>query len=300
MVRDAAARRGIASPAGLLDEACWRQAWRAEAGRRAGAISAAVQGAQAARALAPPSAGWPLAEVRDPFALEVHRPVQPEDAPGGLPELPGVRAARARPGAGPGGAGGRRRAQRDRGAGRRVIHGKTRACWEALHLLRNQDAPWRLWHPIDPTRPDAALAELPGIGPRTVVWLNEAQFYLDTVEADPGERVAAGLRELLRHPARAPVLVLASMWPQIWDTLTACPLGGGADPHAQARELLAGHDIPVPTAFTAEQMGQLSRAGDARLVLAAEAAGTGRWPSSWPGRRSCWPGTATPRPPPGR
>ena len=275
MVRDAAARRGIASPAGLLDEACWRQAWRAEAGRRAGAISAAVQGAQAARALAPPSAGWPLAEVRDPFALEVHRPVQPEDAPGGLPELPAyvprghdqvlaqvVRAA----------AGGR--------SGIAVLvggssTGKTRACWEALHLLRNQDAPWRLWHPIDPTRPDAALAELPGIGPRTVVWLNEAQFYLDTVEADPGERVAAGLRELLRHPARAPVLVLASMWPQYWDTLTACPLGGGADPHAQARELLAGHDIPVPTAFTAEQMGQLSRAGDARLVLAAEAAADG-------------------------
>ena len=36
--------------------------------------------------------------------------------------------------------------------------GKTRACWEALGLLRDQDPPWRLWHPIDPSRPDAALA----------------------------------------------------------------------------------------------------------------------------------------------
>ena len=78
--------------------------------------------------------------------------------------------------------------------------GKTRACWEALAPLRDQDPPWRLWHPITP--PDAALRELAGIGPRTVVWLNEAQFYLDSAEAGLGERVAAALRELLRNPAR--------------------------------------------------------------------------------------------------
>ena len=36
----------------------------------------------------PAAAGRLLAEVRDPFALEVHRPVLPEDAPSGLPELP--------------------------------------------------------------------------------------------------------------------------------------------------------------------------------------------------------------------
>ena len=83
-------------------------------------------------------AGWPLAEVTDPFALEVHRPVQPEDPQPGLPELPAyvprehdqllaqvVRAA----------AGGR--------SGIAVLvggssTGKTRACWEALGLLRDQ------------------------------------------------------------------------------------------------------------------------------------------------------------------
>ena len=102
--------------------------------------------------------------------------------------------------------------------------GKTRACWEALALLRNQDPLWRLWHPIDPSRPDAALRELPGIGPRTVVWLNEAQFYLDPADAGLGERVAAGLRELLRDPGRAPVLVLATVWPRFWDALTTRPL----------------------------------------------------------------------------
>ena len=219
-------------------------------------------------------AGRPLEEVTDPFVLEVHRPVQPEDAPPGLPVLPPyvprehdqalgqvVRAA----------AGGR--------SGIAVLVGgssvgKTRACWEALGLLRDQDPPWRLWHPIDPSRPDAALAELPGIGPRTVVWLNEAQFYLDPADAGLGERVAAGLRELLRDPGRAPVLVLATLWPRFWDTLTARPVGG-EDRHAQARELLAGHDITVPAAFTPAQMVQLARSGDARLALAARSAPDG-------------------------
>jgi hypothetical protein len=132
-----------------------------------------------------------------------------------------------------------------------------------------------VWHPIDPSHPDAALAELPGIGSRTVVWLNEAQFYLQVADGGRGERVAAGLRELLRDPARAPVLVLATLWPQYWDMLTARP-PGSADPHAQARELLVGHDIAVPAAFTPAQAAQLSQVGDARLVLAARLAADGQ------------------------
>jgi hypothetical protein len=62
---------------------------------------------------------------------------------------------------------------------------------------------------VAPDRPfpaGAALRELPLTGPRTVVWLNEAQFYLGTPPGDSGEQVAAGLRELLRYPARAPML----------------------------------------------------------------------------------------------
>ena len=107
------------------------------------------------------------------------------------------------------------------------------------------------------------------------MWLNEAQFYLDVPEAGLGERVAAGLRELLRDPVRAPVLVLATLWPRFWDTLTARP-DGNDDPHAQARELLAGHDITVPAAFTPAQVAGLSRAGDARLALAARSATDGQ------------------------
>ena len=216
-------------------------------------------------------AGWLLDEVTDPFALEVHRPVQLDEEHAGLLDLPpyllrehdaalaGMVTAAAQ--------------------GRSQIAvlvggsstGKTRACWEALDLLRDQPGPWRLWHPIDPTRPDAALRDLPGIGPRTVVWLNEAQFYLDPAEGGLGEQAAAGLRELLRNPGRGPVLVLATLWPQFWDTLTARPPGGD-DRHAQARDLLAGHDIAVPAALTPAQVRQLADTEDPRLALAATAA----------------------------
>ncbi|HLK79828.1 MAG TPA: hypothetical protein VKU77_40020, partial [Streptosporangiaceae bacterium] len=220
------------------------------------------------------AAGRPLTEVTDPFVLEVHRPVQPEDAPPGLPVLPPYvpREHDQMLGRVVGAAAGGRSGIAALVGGSSV--GKTRACWEALVLLRDQDPPWRLWHPIDPSRPDAALRELPGIEPRTVVWLNEAQFYLDA-EAGLGERVAAGLRELLRDPARAPVLVLATVWPRFWDTLTARPFGE-EDPHAQARELLAGHDIPVPATFTETQLQQLSQAADQRLAQAATAAQDGQ------------------------
>ena len=226
--------------------------------------------------------GWPLGEVTDPFALEVHRPVQPDDPQPGLPALPAYvpREHDAELG----------RVVRAAAEGRSGIAvlvggsstGKTRACWEALQLLRDRPGQWRLWHPIDPSRPDAALRELPGIGPRTVVWLNEAQFYLDVADGGLGERVAAGLRELLRDPARAPVLVLATLWPQFWDGLTARP-AGGADPHAQARELLAGHDITVPAAFTAAQLQRLG-AGGGRAAGPGRRRGAGRAGHPVPGR----------------
>jgi hypothetical protein len=234
-------------------------------------------GGLAAGALGAPLAGRLLAEVTDPFDLEVHRPVQVDDPLPGLPVLPKyvprehdhklaevVRAA-----------------AEDGASGVAVLvggssTGKTRACWEALRLLRERLEMWRLWHPIDPSRPEAALRELPSIGPRTVIWLNEAQFYLDVVVGGLGERVAAGLRELLRDSARAPVLVLATVWPEFWHRLIAQPAAGPDDPHAHARELLAGRDITVPTAFTAAQLRGLGAAGDPRLVLAARAAEDGR------------------------
>ncbi|WP_411153055.1 hypothetical protein [Streptomyces sp. A30] len=147
--------------------------------------------------------------------------------------------------------------------------GKTRALWEAVRPLTGKGA-WRLWHPIYPTRPDAVLAELDDVAPHTVVWLNEAQNYL---RADSGgEQVAAGLRSLLNDPARAPVLVLATLWSPHWDALTT----RGA--HAQAAELLDGHKIDVPEAFTSADLAAVAHTAgtDPRLAEAAECARDGQ------------------------
>ena len=65
------------------------------------------------------------------------------------------------------------------------------------------------------------------------------------------------------------MLVLATLWPEYWDQLTARP-PGDADPHAQARELLSGHDIQVPAALTPGQLRELEEAGDPRLAQAAD------------------------------
>ena len=152
--------------------------------------------------------------------------------------------------------------------------GKTRACWEALQLLRDRPGQWRLWHPIDPSRPEAALRELPGIGPRTVVWLNEAQFYLDAADGGLGERVAAGLRELLRDPARAPVLVLATLWPLLGRADR--PPGRRRRPACQGAGTAGRSRHPRARRVHRSAAAELGQAGDARLALAAAAAQDGQ------------------------
>jgi hypothetical protein len=103
-----------------------------------------------------------------------------------------------------------------------------------------------------------------------VVWLNEIQFYLETPGSDVQERVAGALHSLLNEPARGPVLVLGTVWPEHWDTLTRSVAPGEADPHAQARAVLAGSDLRVADAFTGQALVDLGRAArdDVRLAMA--------------------------------
>ncbi|MFJ9542983.1 tetratricopeptide repeat protein [Streptomyces sp. NPDC101225] len=150
--------------------------------------------------------------------------------------------------------------------------GKTRACFEAIQQL--PDA-WRLWHPIAPDRPRAARADLDRVGPRTVVWLNDAHHYL--FHDEDGEAIAAGLRMLLADASRAPVLVMGTIWsgPGYYERLQTAVPRGYADPCAQARVLLADRCLHVPEAFTADEVQALHRSGDARLVAAAASAQDG-------------------------
>jgi tetratricopeptide (TPR) repeat protein len=221
-----------------------------------------------------PLVGRAVHELIDPFALEVHRAI---DAPSGtspLPALPTyVKRAHDR----------RLRAIIKRAASGRSAAavlvgssstGKTRACWEAVQALPGE---WQLWHPVDPSRPEAAADALPAVKPRTVIWLNDAQHYLLTPANGLGERVAAGLRELLRDFARSPVLVLGTIWPEYWTTLTSQP-ADEPDLHAQARALLTGIDIPVPEVFSGSAVYALQTAAkaDPRLAEAASRAEDGR------------------------
>ncbi|MEV7020054.1 hypothetical protein AB0N57_30830, partial [Streptomyces sp. NPDC093991] len=269
-----AERAGLAgdpAAAAVLDEQTWQRAYQAEALRRADGTRAAVEAGQGRAVLERMRPGMPLAEVVDPFPLEVHRAIGSPVA--GLPVLPAYvprehdhRLAEVV-------------AQAATGASRIAVlaggssTGKTRACWEALQPLRERDEPWRLWHPIAPTRPDAALAELADVAPYTVIWLNEAQEYL--LPSPLGEQLAARLRDLLRDPRRAPVLVLATLWLDHWATLTT---RSTPDRHALARQLLDGHRIRVPDVFTGSALGALADAAgaDPRLAEAAERAADGR------------------------
>ncbi|MEV4638346.1 hypothetical protein AB0J80_13445 [Actinoplanes sp. NPDC049548] len=153
--------------------------------------------------------------------------------------------------------------------------GKTRACWEAIQRLPQ---PWRLWHPYEPTRPEAAATALNQVGSHTVVWLNEVQHYLLATDAALAERIAAGLRSLLLDRDRAPVLILGTIWREYWAQLTTPPRQGDPDPHAQARELLDGAQIAVSDNFSPADLNALQylAKGDIRLRYAAKHAEQGR------------------------
>ncbi|MFI9591173.1 hypothetical protein [Nonomuraea sp. NPDC052265] len=153
--------------------------------------------------------------------------------------------------------------------------GKTRACWEAVCGLGE---PWRLWHPLNPGRPAAAVADLARVGPHTVVWLNEAQHYLMTADPAVGEQITAELRELLRTPERGPVLVVGTLWRKYWTILTTPP-SFPPDPYAQARELLKGTSISLPETFTGADhevaIRRTDQSKDLRLAEALSRASSG-------------------------
>lgn len=154
--------------------------------------------------------------------------------------------------------------------------GKTRACWEAVQPLA--DLGWRLWHPFDPSRAEAALADLENISPHTVIWLNEAQYYLGA-SGGLGERIAAALHTLLTTPDRTPVLVLGTLWESYARIYTSPPKPGTADQHAQVRMLLEGRQLPVPSGFEESEIEtakKLAEDGDSQLAHALAHTRNGR------------------------
>ncbi|MFC7261477.1 hypothetical protein [Streptomyces lutosisoli] len=146
--------------------------------------------------------------------------------------------------------------------------GKTRALYEALLDL----APTRPF-----LRPATAgdlltLIEEGRITAGTVLWLNEAQRFLD---GSTGEEAAARLRALLeRQPG---VVAVGALWTEpYWRELT--DQGLSRDPHSQARTLLTGpftQRIPVASELSVHERERWSnlvqQSGDARLAHALKA-----------------------------
>ncbi|HWO68075.1 MAG TPA: hypothetical protein VNO31_49375, partial [Umezawaea sp.] len=114
------------------------------------------------------------------------------------------------------------------------------------------------------------LDALDRVGARTVVWLNETQEYLSG-GGDCAERVAAKLRALLADPARAPVLVLGTLWPEHHAALTRSP-------GSQVRLVLENSVIEVPEFFAGRDLAVLKQVAerDARLAWAADHANDGQ------------------------
>ncbi|MEV7711218.1 hypothetical protein [Streptomyces sp. NPDC088270] len=212
-------------------------------------------------------------EGLDPFALGVSRSISMDQSPP-LPSLPYF-VKRAQDQWLAGFADG---TERGRSAMATLVGssgcGKSRSLQE---FLRRLPTGWRLWHPYDPTRPQAALEHMAQVGPRTVVWLDDAHHYLHDPGAETAERVTAGIRTLLCDPRRGPVLVLATLWPHIWDKLTTRPEPGRSDCYAQQRELLTsiGHHWFVPRAFLPKEIEAAAHSDDPRLELAARTARDG-------------------------
>ncbi|MFJ1934017.1 hypothetical protein ACIOGZ_15350 [Kitasatospora sp. NPDC088160] len=153
--------------------------------------------------------------------------------------------------------------------------GKTRACWEAVQSL---PADWRLWQPISPGPGEALLRGMASVGPRTVLWLDDLAAFLSAPGSEQGAMVAAGLRDLLNDPARRPILALGTLWPTEWEKFATRPEPGDPDRHREARVLLTGCGIPVPTEFDASALGVAREHArtDTRFAEAVERARDGR------------------------
>jgi len=144
--------------------------------------------------------------------------------------------------------------------------GKTRCAFEAVRALLPD---WWLVHPAGPGEV-AALAATPA--PRMVVWLDELQRYLD------GEHGLVGgvIRMLLNAPD--PVVIVGTMWPELYTAYTTVPGHDGADPYARERQVLDLADVVriAPEFSAAEQArARAAAAQDPRVRVALEAAGYG-------------------------
>jgi hypothetical protein len=153
--------------------------------------------------------------------------------------------------------------------------GKTRALWQTLRYLPGQ---WRVWAPAGAVALNDGLAS-GRIGPRTVVWIDEVHDYLNPAFPLAGD-IAERLIGLLSDRSADPVLVVATLWPEGWQKLTAQPrrlhgeLASGAVPVLLDRAIR----IQVPPVFGTDDLAAARSMADhdLRLTLALDSAVGGK------------------------
>ncbi|MEU3647265.1 hypothetical protein AB0E59_28055 [Lentzea sp. NPDC034063] len=213
-------------------------------------------------------AGRPV-ESWDPFALQIHRPLEVPGLDEPLPALTGYV----------------RREHDDKLdedladlSGSKLIvmvggsaTGKTRALWEAISshpILRT----WLLRYPRTGDELHDLL-EADEIAPRTVLWLNEMHNY---ITRSSGSAVAAKLHALINEDSDVgPVLVVGTLWPEFWERLISEPVSL-EDPYSCARLLLeSGTLVVVAELFGKESLLALRTDPlvDPRVQIAANTAG---------------------------
>jgi len=141
--------------------------------------------------------------------------------------------------------------------------GKTRALFEAVRVLLPE---WWLVHPADADE-IREFARAPT--PRTVMWLDELQRYLN----QPGALPAGSVRALVT----AGVVVAATVWPDEYGVRVASRQPGQPDPYANDRDLLGiAEVVTVADTFSAaERRRAEALAADRRIRIALDTPGAG-------------------------
>ncbi|MCX4690676.1 tetratricopeptide repeat protein [Kitasatospora purpeofusca] len=149
--------------------------------------------------------------------------------------------------------------------------GKTRSCWEAL---RGIPADWRLWHPADPFDGTQVVEGLAQAGPRTVVWLDRVERYLDPVQYRGAGAVQAELGNALHDSRQAPVLVIGTVSAAAGGLTRSGGLTSAAD--TVVRTLIEDAVVDVSPRFTKAELVRLADLAelDDRLAAARDNART--------------------------
>ncbi|WP_370948817.1 hypothetical protein AB5J62_15015 [Amycolatopsis sp. cg5] len=151
--------------------------------------------------------------------------------------------------------------------------GASRACWEALHqtvpegeeMLFNG---WWVWPKLSPGTPEELLRFLDGIEPRTVLFLDHLEWYLDADQAGLGEKVVEQLRQLLHDQSRAPVLIMGTMPREHWRWLMECDDAAESRRRSQIRSLLDSADLWMPAELSDDEIAAARTWPDSRMRAA--------------------------------